>query len=199
MAVDDIVGLQICGRYQQQNIVNTIHFKLNEQVSDEHDILDSLCAAWEAANKVPWLARHMDTYSLMGLKGFSLTGDNKKPGIVHIDEPGVIVTGECSSALCRTITLYTDSDNYRRRGRVMLSGSSADHFNNDDGAVTDAELVLMAVLAPYLVADLSAGGDTAEPGLAPTVTLPWERFTGTQARKTPAVIRSRRVRGFSIG
>lgn len=199
MAVDDIIGIQIHGRYQQQNIVNLIHYQITEQTFDEMTILGNLCVAWETANKTAWLARHIDTYSLMGLKAFSLTGDNKLPGIRHIDEAGAVVGTEAPSPLCRTLTLYTGSDNYRRRGRVMLSGSADTMFNDDDGAVTDAELTALVTLGTALLDDVGSGGNVCVPGLAPNGILPYERYIGVLARKTPALIRSRRVRGFSIG
>lgn len=199
MAVDDVIGIQIHGRYQMQNIVNIMHYKITTQTLDDHVILGSLCTQWETQHKTAWLARHIDSYRLMGLKGFSLTGANKRPGLVHIDEAGSIVGEEAPSPICRTITLYTDSDNYRRRGRLMLSGSADAHFHDDDGAVIDAELAFLVILGEALMIDLDTGSNAAEFGLASTALLPFEKITAVQARRTPACIRSRRVRGFSIG
>lgn len=199
MAVDDVIGIQIHGRYQMQNIVNVIHYQITEQVADDHDVLNSLCQGWESQNKVNWLARHLDSYRLMGLKGFSLTGNNKRPGIVHIDEAGSVVGTEEPSPVCRVITLYTDSSNYRRRGRVQLSGGDTTMFNDADGAVSDTELGFMAILGAALIADISNFGDVGDPGLAPSGVLPFEPYTDVLARRTPSLIRSRRIRGFSIG
>lgn len=199
MAVDDIVGIQIHGRYQMQNIVNVMHYKITEQVADDHSVLSEFCSGWATALTTAWLARHIDTYSLMGLKAFSLTGANKKPGIIHIDDAGSIVGEECPSPICRVITLYTDSDNYRRRGRLMLSGSADSHFNDADGAVADAELTLLEGLGDDMIADVSNNGNVCEPGLKPTDVLPFAKFTDVLARRTPACIRSRRVRGFAVG
>lgn len=199
MAVDDIIGIQVHGQYQMQNIVNVMHYKITEQVADDHDVLQQLALQWEIQNKATWLGRHIDTYSLMGLKAFSLTGENKRPGIVHIDEAGAIVGVESPSPLCRVITMYTQSENYRRRGRIMLSGSADAHFDDADGAVAAVEIALLTLLGQTLMADLDDGSEAAEPGLAPTAVLPFEKFTAVLARRTPACIRSRRVRGFAIG
>lgn len=199
MAVDDIIGIQIHGRYQMQNIVNTIHYKITEQGSTEEHILQNTVDNWHFQNTAGWLARHIDTYSLMGLKAFSVTGDNKRPGIAHIDDPGVVTGTEVPSPVCRVITLYTDSDNYRRRGRVMLSGSETLQFMDADGSVTPAEIVLLQVLGVLLIADVEGGGDIVQPGLKPTELLPFEPFVSQLGRKTPSLIRSRRVRSFGIG
>lgn len=199
MAVDDVIGIQIHGRYQMQNVVNVMQYKITEQTADNHELLGKMCLAWETSHKTVWLGRHIDSYRLMGLKGFSLTGLNKRPGLVHIDEAGSVVGVETPSPICRVITMYTDSPNYRRRGRVMLSGSEDTMFGDDDGAVVDAELALLAILGTALMADLDDGSNAAEPGLAPHGLLEFEKFTAVQARRTPACIRSRRVRGFSVG
>lgn len=199
MAVDDIIGIQIHGRYQMQNIVNVMHYEVTEQTSDDHELLGQFCTQWETQHKSGWLARHIDSYSLMGLKGFSITGANKRPGIVHINDPGAIVGEEAPSPICRVVTLYTDSDNYRRRGRIMLSGSADAHFNDADGAVTDVELAAMVILGEALILPMTFSGNTTQPGLRPQGILTFEQFTAAQSRRTPACIRSRRVRGFSIG
>lgn len=202
MAVLDIIGLQIHGRYQNQNIVNTIHYQITEQVSNENDVLQQLVDNWVFINRGAWIGRHIDTYTLMGLKGFSVTGDNKRPGIAHIADAGLVTGTEVPSPVCRVLTLYTNSDNYRRRGRVMLSGSETLQFEDSDGSVTAAEIVLMEVLGASLIVDIDGEGDNAQPGLAPVAgppALPFEAFTSVLGRKTPALIRSRRVRSFGIG
>lgn len=199
MAVDDVIGIQIHGTFQNQNIVNGMTFQITAQTADDHDVLNYLCLAWETTHKTNWLARHIDSYSLMGLKGFSLSGGNKRPGMVHIDEPGTVTGTEAPSPLCRVITLYTDSDNYRRHGRLMLSAGDTLMFNDADGAVSDAELALLAILGEGMIASINTAGNEFIPGLAPTDVLPFEPFTDVLSRRTPACIRSRRVRGFSIG
>lgn len=199
MAVDDIIGIQIHGRYQSQNIVNTIHYKITEQASNEDDVLSQLCSNWNLINTGAWTARHLDSYTFKGLKAFSLSGDNKRPGILHIDDPGLVTGTEVPSPICRVITLYTGSSNYRRRGRVMLSGSESLQFDIVDGSVTSAEITLMEVLGASLIVDIDGAGDSAQPGLAPTDVLPFEPFTSVLGRKTPALISSRRVRTFGIG
>ncbi|GAI77991.1 unnamed protein product, partial [marine sediment metagenome] len=103
------------------------------------------------------------------------------------------------SPLCRVITLYTDSDNYRKRGRVMLSGSALDMFNATDGSVTDGEISSLATLADLLIDPINFDEEAVSPYLLPIAEVEGEAITAALARKTPALIRSRRVRGFSIG
>lgn len=199
MAVDDYVGISVVGRYQMQNIVNTMHYKITEQVAGENTILYSLCEAWVTALETPWVARHIDTYTLEGLRAFSKSGSNKRPGILSLGTSGAVVGSEVSSPLCRVITMYTDADNYRKRGRVMLSGCDTTMFNDDDGAVSAAEITALGALEGLLVGDIDNAGDTFSPYLLPVGEDPGESIVSALARKTPALIRSRRVRGFTIG
>lgn len=199
MAVDDIVGIRIVGRYQDQNIVNTMHYKITAQVSTDNEILGVLGAAWLADHNSDWMDRHSDQYELVGVRCFSLTGDNKMPGIVPHGYAGNVVGVELPAMICRTVTLYTDSSNYRRRGRIMLSGTVVAQLVEADGSVTAAEMALMEALGSALIADIDSLGDSFTPGLAPNGVLPFEPFTGALGRKTPAGITSRRIRGFSIG
>lgn len=199
MAVDDIVGLRIVGRYQSQNIVNTLHFKITGQTGDDHDVLGDLTTAWGVTNQSQWLGMHSANYELVGLRGFSLTGANKVPGITEVGSPGTVVGTEVPAGICRVVTLYTDSSNYRRRGRIMLSGSVAEDFEEDDGSVDPTVRGFMASLGTALIQSIASAGSVFQPGLAPHGVLPFEEFTDVQARKTPALIRSRRIRGFLIG
>lgn len=199
MAVDDIVGVRVVGRYQSQNIVNTLHYKITAQTATEHEILQLLCAAWDATLSTQWVNRHIDTYELIGIKAFSKTGDNKRPGILDIGDAGAVVGEEVPSPICRVITLYTDSDNYRRHGRVMLSGGAVSMFNTDDGAVTAAEVTALETLADLLIDPITFDEEGVTPVIPPTDLLAVENITAALPRKTPACIRSRRVRGFSIG
>lgn len=199
MAQDDIIGLSIIGRYQDQNISNTIHYRIADQADTENDVLTTLCVDWQTTLKIPWLAVHNAAYSLMGLKAFNVLGANKIPGIEHIDDPGTVVGDPMPSPLCRVITMYTDSDNYRRRGRIMISGGSLAEFDDEDGAVLPAAITALETLGALLLQPLSYAGNTFIPGLRGRGEMLYYPFTGMKGRKTPALISSRRVRGFSIG
>lgn len=203
MAANDVVGVRVIGRYQAQNIVSTLHYKISAQTVDDHAILQLLATAWASDFTSAWIALHIDTYELVGVKTFSLTGNNKRPGMASIDSAGTVVGIETPSPVCRCITLYTDSDNHWRRGRVMLSGCDTTMFNEDDGAVTTSHLISMATLGDMLIDPVVSDEETFTPVL-PAATgkygaLPVEPITAMLCRKTPACIRSRRVRGFSIG
>lgn len=202
MAENDIVGVRIVGRYQDQNIVNTMHYRITAQESTEQEILGILAQRWLATHGPLWRARHIDTYRLVGVSAFSLTGLNKVPGIATDGTVGSVTGAELPSSVCRTITLYTNSDNYRRHGRVMLSGSEILQLEVGDGGLTATELALLDALGVTLIADLVDAGDTFTPGLAPVTgppALPFEPFTGSLARRTPSSVTSRRIRRFSIG
>lgn len=199
MAEDDTVGLHVVGRYQAQNIVSTLHFKITAQTVTEHQILQLLAGAWVDELEALWVAAHIDTYELVGVKMFSVTGDNKRPGIVAVGTAGTVVGSEVPSPICRVITLYTNSANFRRRGRVQLSGCDTTMFNDTDGAVTAAEILALASLADALIDPIAIDEESMAPVLPPRGELPVEPITAALVRKTPACIRSRRVRGFSIG
>lgn len=199
MAVDDIVGIRVVGQYQGQNIVQVMHYKILAQTDDDHTVLTTLAVQWLADFDTAWLTVHSDQYFLIGVRTFSLTGANKKPGIVSDGSAGAVVGDETPSPVCRTITLYTDSDNFRRRGRLMFSGSVNAMFNVGDGAVTAAQIAALESLGASLIQQVTSAGNEFQPGLAPSGVLPFEPITAQKARKTPSVIRSRRVRGFLIG
>ena len=72
-------------------------------------------------------------------------------------------------------------------------------FDPTDGSVLDAEVVLLDVLGDTLRDPLVISGDGFSLCLRPTLTQQFEFITASRARKTPAVIRSRRIKGFFIG
>lgn len=199
MAVGDVSRLSIVGRFQQQNIVNTLHYKHTVQASEEDHVLSALIDAWTTYIQTPWLARHSDDYTLIGVKAFKHSGEAKVPAFSRIEEYGAIAGVPYSAFVSRVITLYTNSANHRRRGRVQLSGGEANHFQELDGAIVAAEVVLMQVLADLLIVELSDIADDFQLCLPDTDTLPLEPIIAARARNTPGVIRSRRIKGYFIG
>lgn len=199
MAATDVCILKIVGRYQEQNIVNTLHYQITTQASEDTEVLEHLIQAWYGANETAWLARHSDQYELIGYKAFKKTGSAKTPSYVPRGNSGAVVGDEQPAAICRTITLYTADAKFRRRGRIMLSGSVADMFNDTDGAVTSTEMSLLATLGGYFLGTISDSGDefrcvipaAGEDGVQPVI--------DTKGRATPSIVRSRRVRNFHIG
>ena len=203
MADGDVIGIRIVGRFQGQNIVSTMHYEITHQTITDHQILQIFSDAWSAKFSAAWLLRHIDSYELIGLKAFSLTGGNKVPGRTIVETAGGVIGVETPSPLCRVITLYTDSDNHWRRGRVQLSGSADDMFNDADGAVSEAEITALGTLADLLIDGVESDEETFAPCLPAGTGVggPYllEPITAALVRRTPACIRSRRVKGFAIG
>lgn len=199
MAVGDICTLRVVGKFQDQNIVNTLHYRITSQAATEHDVLESLCLGWETALKSSWVGRHITTYTLVGLKAFRKTGPAKIPGFRTIGQAGSVAGTEVPAAVCRTLTLYTDSTKFRRRGRIMLSGSASAMFNTTDGGVTSTELTALNTLASLLEATVSNGGDDFLICIPPAGADPYEDIEEIVARHTPSMVRSRRIRQFLIG
>lgn len=199
MAVDDVVTLKIVGRYQDQNIVNTTHWQIIEQASAETGVLANLITAFQGAIETAWRARHIDSYELVGYKAFNHTGVSKTPKFLASGDMGLVTGTEVPASVCRTITLYTGSAKHRRRGRLMLSGSEVAQFNIDDGAVTSAELALLGTLGQYFEAAIDSGGDTFFCCIPAAGEDPVELITDTAGRATPSLIKTRRIRQFSVG
>lgn len=199
MAEGDIVSLRVVGRYEQQNIVNTLHYQVVSQAEAEQDVLDLLCTIWDGQISGIWVARHSDGYTLVGVKAFNHTGVAKRPGFLAIGDAGTVVANLMLPHTCRTITLYTDSANHRRRGRVMLSGSVDSMFDSTDGSVTAVERIALEVLGDLLMAILSSNGNSFQLCIPPTDVLPEEVITSTRGRVTPSVVTTRRIRQFLIG
>lgn len=199
MAQTDEVTLRVVGRYQAQNIVNTLVYRIVDQAVSELNVLTELLDQWDTNIKAGWLARHLDTYELVGLKAFNKTGPAKTPAFLSIGTAGSVVGEEIPSPVCRTITLYTASTNHRRRGRVMLSGTAVAQIDTDDGSVTTAEIALLDVLGTLLIAPLGAAGDTFQLGIGSTDILNFEDAVDAKGRETPSIVTSRRIRQFLIG
>lgn len=199
MAVGDECTLRIVGRFQDQNIVNTMHYRIATQTSGDLDILESLCDAFDTIIKSSWVGRHISTYELIGLKAFRKTGTSKTPGFKSIGTEGAVVGTEVPSSMCRTITLYTADAKHRRRGRVMLSGSAAAMFDATDGSVTSTEIAALDALGVLLKGQISNSGDEFDPGIPATAVDSWQDFVDSKARETPSVVTSRRIRQFLIG
>lgn len=199
MAVDDVCVIRAVGRYQQQNIVNTLHVQITEQVSSELGILDQLLDSFDTEIRTAWLACHIDTYELIGLKAFRVTGAAKVPAYTNIGANGTVTGDEVPSNVCRTITLYSDSTNHRRRGRLMFSGSAMFMFNDTDGSVSTAAVALLQAVGDILDAGFSIAGDVFKVVLPATDTLPVVDVVKCRGRVTPSAVKSRRVRQYLIG
>lgn len=199
MAVDDVVTLRVVGRYQSQNIVNTLHYQIAAQAANEQTVLDNLLIGWEADLEVLWLARHLDTYELVGLKAFNKVGAAKTPAFRAIATAGSVVGEEVPSSVCRTLTLYTASAKHRRRGRLMLSGTAVAMLETDDGAVTSMEQASLDTLGTTLLATIEQAGDEFNLVIPATAVDPVEPITDAKGRPTPSLIKSRRIREFLVG
>lgn len=199
MAIGDVSRLAVVGWFQDQNIVNTFHYKHTVQASDENDVLQELCQTWQTAIETAWLDRHADVYSIAGLKAFKHSGESKVPGHLPMGGNGNVVGTPHSSFVSRVITLYTASANHRRRGRIQISGAVNAHFDQITGAVLAAEVVLMQALADVIIQPLIGPSDEWELCIPDTVALPLELVTAVRARGTPGIIRSRRIKSFFIG
>lgn len=199
MVVGDVAVVRVVGRFQNQNIVNTMHYALTAVVSDPTDVLTNLAITWDADHGAAWLARMSDAYELIGIKAFVAKGDAVPPGIVPVSISGDVVGDNQEAFVCRTLTIYTSNLNYRVRGRIMLSGGVETMFNDTDGSVTDAEIIALAPLITSLESDIAIGGDIWRLGTYNKTLDVFSDRTILRARKTPSVVRSRRVRQFSIG
>lgn len=199
MAVGDELTLRVVGRYQSQNIVNTLHYRIANQTASELLICERLIELWDTALRVLWTGRHIDTYTLVGLKAFRKTGVAKTPHFKLVTANGTVTGDEVPSPVCRCITLYTADAKPRRRGRIMLSGSEAGMFNQLDGGVTAAQITSLETMMTTMLTQLSGAGDEFDIGIPSTPTGIFQAITDSKPRVTPAIVTSRRIRQFLIG
>lgn len=199
MAIGDEVTLRVVGRYQNQNVVNTFHYKIGAQASSEQTILNNLCVLWDAANTAAWVLRHLSDYVLVGIKAFGKEGAAKIPGYKIIGTAGGVTGTSLPALICRVITFYTASANHRRHGRAMLSGTDEAMLEGTDGSVTATEVGLLDTLATALTTALTGDDDEFVPIIPSTDVLPLEEIIGFKSRVTPASITSRRIRRFLVG
>lgn len=199
MANNDICVLRLVGRYQSQNIVNTFHYRIVNQISTDLEVLEKLTLAWDSIIRNLWVARCIDSYTAVGLKAFRVTGTAKTPHYRVLNHAGTITGTEVPSNICRLITLYTTSSNHRRRGRVMMSGCATSMFDTADGSITNTEVAAMQSLGESMEAVLDAMEDTFQLCIPPSGTDPYEDIVDVLARSTPGAISSRRVRRFFVG
>jgi hypothetical protein len=199
MAVDDVLTLRVVGRYQDQNIVNTLHYRITAQQSPENDICSALAQQWSTDVQSAWVGDHSDAYTLVGLKAFRQSGVSNTPYFVSIGAAGLVAGDGMPAFVCRTITLYTDSANHRRRGRVMLSGTPVATVDATDGSLTTAEISNLDTLGILLAQPIEAANDSFQLCIPATDVLPVEDITDTKARETPSSVTNRRIRQFLIG
>jgi hypothetical protein len=199
MAIGDECTLKIIGRYQSQNVVNTMHYRIMAQTTGDPEILTQLCVGWHTDIESAWLACHHTDYELVGLKAFGKTGTAKTPGIVARGNDGTRSGTGAPSFACRTVTLYTADAKHRRRGRVMLSGSITEDFDTSDGSLTAGAKTPLDTLGALLVAAITVNSDEFEPGIPAVGEDSWQDFTDFLTRETPSCVTSRRVREFFVG
>lgn len=199
MPVGDIAVMRIVGRFQDQNIVNTMHYRVVSQVSDDDELWDQLCVEWTVTNGPLWLARMSDQYQLQGTKAFTVKGGSVPPGTSISAVSGDVAGDPQEAFVCRTITIYTDNSNPRRRGRLMMSGGAESMFDDADGSVASLEVGLLTVLGTALMANLISADNTYEVVIFQKTPEVISSPIKARGRLTPSILRSRRVKQFLIG
>ena len=199
MASGDECTLRIVGRYQEQNIVNTMHYRISSQASSDLLILKQLVSGWLSNYQSAWTNCHVDDYELIGIKAFGKTGTAKTPAFSAVSASGAVTGDGHPAFVCRTITLYTADPKHRRRGRLMLSGTPVSHIDTTDGSLTASAETIMNALAAALIGTLSVGSDEFQPGIPAVGTDTWQDFVDYLSRQTPSAVTSRRIRQFLIG
>lgn len=199
MAIDDVAVLRLVGKFQEQNIVNTMHYKVTSQEGGDAGLWQELVEAWLTTFETAWLARHLDSYELVGVKAFTVKGDTRPPGEETVGNPGVVVDDPVFAFVCRTITFYSNDPNPRRRGRLMLSGGGDLMFTASRGAVAAGEIALLTTLGEALLGEVTGPDNTYVPVLYQKLPETVTTLLAAKGRVTPSTIRSRRVRKFLIG
>lgn len=199
MAVGDVAVLRIVGRYQMQNIVNTMHYEVTVQSTEDLQLWEDLVQAWFANHSALWIAEHVDAYTWVGLKAFTVRGNTKPPGERAGAGAGTVVETPAPAFVCRTITFYTDNPNPRVRGRLMLSGTSDEMLHDDTGAVVDGQIITMDALGESLLGTIDANGNEFKPVLYNRTLDTTADLIAAKGRVTPSSIRSRRIRRMLIG
>lgn len=199
MSIGDVAVLRIVGRYQDQNIVNTMHYEVEDQATGDAVLWDTLIDGWIGDHETLWLGEHIDAYTLIGLKAFTVKGDTRPPGERTRNNAGTIAENPAPAFVCRTITFYSESSNPRVRGRLMLSGSSEAMFHDDDGSVVAGQIITMQALGDQLLGELVDTGNTFKPVLYSKLLDATNDLLAAKARITPSSVRSRRVKRMLIG
>lgn len=199
MAVGDVAVLRVLGTYQNQNIVNTLHYRIITEGSTPQSRLDSLCQQWSTDLQAVWIAAHIDTYELSATQANLVKGNAIPPGEFLIAAAGTVSGVPSPAVNCRTITLYSDSSNHRRRGRVMLSGSDDGDFAAGTGIVVSGAMILMQAIGDALLDSIEPTGDEWALVLYDKATDTTSDIIKAKARPTMSVVTSRRGRPFDFG
>lgn len=176
-----------------------MHYQVEDQVGGDPSLWQELVDQWLSEHATNWLARHIDTYELVGVKAFTAKGDSHPPGESSLGNFGTVIGDPVFAFVCRTITLYGDSGNARRRGRIMLSGGEDTQFTASRGAVSAGEVIALTALGEDLIGTLSGGDNAYVPVLYQKLPETITGLTVAKGRVTPSSIRSRRIRKFLIG
>lgn len=199
MAVGDVAVLRIVGRYQSQNIINTMHYRIVVQANGDTEAWQELVDEWWTNFGSVWTARHIDAYELVGLKAFTVKGVTRPPGERSLNVPGDVVGTPQVSFACRTVTFYSASSNPRRRGRLMLSGGDEGMFEDSVGSVVTGEVIALTAMGTSLLANITSGDNQYEPVLYQKLPETISELVAAKGRVTPSSVRSRRIRRFLIG
>lgn len=199
MAVADVAVVRLVGRYQSQNIVNTLHYRITSQTEPELFQWQVLADDWLAANGALWLGEHVDSYTLEGIKVFTRKGVSRPPGFTSSGASGTVVGTPQDALVCRTITQYTASGNHRIRGRLQLSGGDTAMFDADTGEVTAAAITDLDLLGAQLLATIAETSTEFNLVLYNKLLDRTEDVVLLKGRVTPSVVRSRRAKQFTLG
>lgn len=200
MANGDILALKLHGIMQDQNCVTTLHYEVTAQSGAEEELCQSLAYEWGENLITSFLALMNDDYTLLGLRADArkAAAGTLVPGFYTSGDPGVVSGTASLASTAGTVTLYVDSANPRHRGRVMFPGRTVTDFDASGGLTNVTALVLegfvdtlreplVGSIGTYQLCVYSKALDVAHDIVA------------HRAQSAPAVLRSRRIRGYSIG
>ena len=199
MSVNNVASLHIVSRFQDQNVVQTLHYEVMEQGSDEEDILQNLCEQWQLTYEAGLQAIVNDDLTIIGYKAFNKVGDATVPGFKDSGNAGSVVATAMPAFINKTLTLYTESTKYRRRGRFSVCGVSETEIGDADGSVTSVARAALLAFGATLITSLTGGGDSWRLVIPATVADPSEPIVGCLARLKPTILKSRRIREYLIG
>jgi len=201
MAAGDILEMRVHGICQTQNIVNLHHFEVTAYNGAKKNQAQDLVDAWFANLRDVWLEAHSEDYKLMGVRADAGKVDDPPlvPGYTASDLAGTIEEATYSSAICRVITLYADEAQPTHRNRLMLSGTPSQALAAATGNVTAVHLNLLEQWClDYFIEFQGIDGEYKQCCFSVNTKTKYD-LLASKPRSTPALIRSRRPREYSVG
>ncbi len=157
MAINDLYTATFRFESISSGFHTTMSYKQTVGTNDQ-DTMTALAAAIAVLVEAPFKAALSEDVSFTGIVVNQTVGQNETPGRTRFVQPnlGTVMSDAIPMGGCAVLSMLTDAPNSRFNGRMFISGIGESGELN--GAVTAAQITLLAALAVFLGTTLTSVG-----------------------------------------